>query len=344
MSRERARFKNGAETFVVLYFIVRTARFFTPLLHPALRVSKHSLDGPAGTPSPKTGPLILCNLRNWGSGPSSCATPRTGGKLRVAVARLPLGPGSCWREIRAKKATGMQRLHKVSPWRRVLRCRGPGDAGRRLARHWPRRASSERRSRADLVALVQLLDQEGSFASPPRDFQSGPAGAGGGPAHEAIRPLSCAPALPRRYRRIDLSVIAFAQARLDEVAVADALKVVCAQQVRAPLLALLRLQPSAQKPFDIRSWACGVPTRHCVAERCCRCAQAERLPAVRWVFRIRKIVLLQPFGTNDTPAFFSTMGQCPVFSTMLVCLVPDFTGTHFISITSVCHCSACTKD
>ena len=50
------------------------------------------------------------------------------------------------------------------------------------------------------------------------------------------------------------------QARLDEVAVADALKVVCAQQVQAPLL---RLQPSAQKPFDIRSLACGVPTRHC---------------------------------------------------------------------------------
>ena len=62
--RERARFKNGAETFVVLYFIVRTARFFILLLHPALRVSKHSLDGPAGTPSPKTGPLILCNLLN----------------------------------------------------------------------------------------------------------------------------------------------------------------------------------------------------------------------------------------------------------------------------------------
>ena len=105
--RERERFKNGAETFVVLCLVVRTARFFTPLLHPALRVSKHSLDGPAGTPSPKTGPLILCNLLNWGSGPSSCATPRTGGKLRVAVARLPLGPGSCWREIRAIKATGM---------------------------------------------------------------------------------------------------------------------------------------------------------------------------------------------------------------------------------------------
>ena len=65
--------------------------------------------------------------------------------------------------------------------------------------------SGGRRSQADLVALVQLLDQEGSFASPPRDFQSGPAGAGGGPAHEAIRPLSCAPVLPRRCRRIDLS-------------------------------------------------------------------------------------------------------------------------------------------
>ena len=120
------------------------------------------------------------------------------------------------------------------------------------------------------ATLLQLLAQEGSagsFASPPRDFQSGlkgPAGAGGGPAHEAIRPRSCAPALPRRCRSIHLSVIAFAQARLDEVAVADALKVVCAQQVQAPLLALLRLQPSAQKPFDIRSWACGVPTRHCV--------------------------------------------------------------------------------
>ena len=62
--RERARLKNGAETFVVLCFIVRKARFFTPLLHPAFRVSKHSLDGPAGTPSPKTGPLILCNLLN----------------------------------------------------------------------------------------------------------------------------------------------------------------------------------------------------------------------------------------------------------------------------------------
>ena len=64
----------------------------------------NSLYGPAGTPSPKTGPP---SLLNWGSGPSSCATPRTGGKLRVAVARLPLGPGSCWREIRAIKATGM---------------------------------------------------------------------------------------------------------------------------------------------------------------------------------------------------------------------------------------------
>ena len=59
-----AQSKNGAETFVVLCFIVRKARFFTPLLHPAFRVSKHSLDGPAGTPSPKTGPLILCNLLN----------------------------------------------------------------------------------------------------------------------------------------------------------------------------------------------------------------------------------------------------------------------------------------
>ena len=108
--------------------------------------------------------------------------------------------------------------HKVSPWRRVLRCRGPGDAGRRLARHWPRRTLGGRRSRADLVQLLAQEGSAGSFASPPRDFQSGPAGAGGGPAHEAIRPRSCAPALPRRCRSIHLSVIAFALARLDEVA------------------------------------------------------------------------------------------------------------------------------
>ena len=117
------------------------------------------------------------------------------------------------------------------------------------------------------ATLLQLLAQEGSagsFASPPRDFQSGPAGAGGGPAHEAIRPRSCAPALPRRCRSIDLlrKCLCSLQARLDEVSVADALKVVCAQQVQAPLLPL---QQSAQKPFDIRSLACGVPTRHCAS-------------------------------------------------------------------------------
>ena len=58
-------FKDGAETFVWC-FIVRTARFFTTLLHPTLRVSNR-LDGPAGTPNPRTVPL---NLLHWGSGPS----------------------------------------------------------------------------------------------------------------------------------------------------------------------------------------------------------------------------------------------------------------------------------
>ena len=50
--RERARLKNGAETFVVLYFIVRTARFFTPLLHPALRVSDQQSLRPCRNPKP----------------------------------------------------------------------------------------------------------------------------------------------------------------------------------------------------------------------------------------------------------------------------------------------------
>ena len=152
MSRERARLKNGAETFVVLYFIVRTARFFTPLLHPALRVSKHSLDGPAGTPSPKTGPLILCNLLNCGSGPSSCATPRTGGKLRVAVARLPLWPGSCWREIRAIKATGMYRL------RARLRRGGRGDASRRWSKATCHLGKSRRRAAQSRSACAPSVD------------------------------------------------------------------------------------------------------------------------------------------------------------------------------------------
>ena len=72
--------------------------------------------------------------------------------------------------------------------------------------------------------------------------------------------------LPRRRRVLfDLwrpmrhpSLQALLQARLDEVAVGDALKVICAQQARG-----LLLQPSAQKPFDIWSWACALPTRHC---------------------------------------------------------------------------------
>lgn len=50
--RERERFKNGAETFVVLCFVVRTARFFTPLLHPALRVSNQQYLRSCRNPKP----------------------------------------------------------------------------------------------------------------------------------------------------------------------------------------------------------------------------------------------------------------------------------------------------
>ena len=88
---------------------------------------------------------------------------------------------------------------------------------------------------------------------------SSPTGARGSPAHKAIRPHSFAP----------VPLEAMLPARLDEVAVGDALKVrqgnlerrqlevVCAQQARR-----LRLHPSAHKPFDIGSRACGLPTRH----------------------------------------------------------------------------------
>ena len=84
-------------------------------------------------------------------------------------------------------------------------------------------------------------------------------------AREVIA-LELGGSLPRRRRVLfDLwrpmrhpSLQALLQARLDEVAVGDALKVICAQQARG-----LLLQPSAQKPFDIWSWACALPTRHC---------------------------------------------------------------------------------
>ena len=167
---------------------------------------------------------------------------------------------------------------KGSPWRWRDLCLGPADAGERIfARKRPRRTCGGQRTRAELV-LVRLctlvhLAQEGSLASPPRDFQSGPTRAGGSPANKAIRPHSFAPVPPRRRRDLfDLlrpSLEALLPARLDEVAVGDALKVqqlnlerrqlevVCAQQARC-----LRVHPSAQKPFDIGSWACGLPTRH----------------------------------------------------------------------------------